>query len=100
MADLLVRPRPAESLQNGAGFCGKTYAYWACRKGKSGFKATKSAVCKDARAAFAKSKRNRAICPNHQIVRWGESKDEQEPHLDEIGGDLSESMVGRDWTPQ
>ena len=30
MADLLVLLRPAKSLQNGAGFSGKTCPYWAC----------------------------------------------------------------------
>ena len=28
------------------------------------------AVGKNARAAFAKRKRNRAVCPKHQIIRW------------------------------
>ena len=35
VADLLVLPRPAKSLQNGAGFSGKIQIYWACQKGKS-----------------------------------------------------------------
>ena len=69
MADLLVLPRPAKSVQNGAGFSGKTCACWAYRKGKSGLSATKRAVGKNAGAALAKSKRNRAICPKHQIMR-------------------------------
>ena len=30
VAGLLVLPRPAKSVQNGAGFSGKTRAYWAC----------------------------------------------------------------------
>ena len=38
-------------------------------KKKSGFSATKRAVGKYARAAFAKRERNRAVCPEHQIVR-------------------------------
>ena len=41
MADFMVVPRPAKSVQNGAGFSGKTGTYWACRKGKSGLSATK-----------------------------------------------------------
>ena len=32
MADLLVLPRPAESLQNGAGFSSKTLAYGHAEK--------------------------------------------------------------------
>ena len=67
MADLLVLPRPAKSVQNGAGFSGKTGTYWACRKGKSGLSATERAVGKNAEAALAK--RNRAVCPKHQIMR-------------------------------
>ena len=69
MADLLVLPRPAKSVQNGAGFSGKTGTYWACRKGKSGLSATEKAVGKYAGAALDKRKRNRAVCPKHQIMR-------------------------------
>ena len=38
-------------------------------KGKSGLSATERAVGKDAGAALAKRKRNRAICPEHQVMR-------------------------------
>ena len=58
MADLLGLPRLVESLQNNASFSGKTWTYCACRKEKK------------ARAAFDKRRRNRAICPDYQIVRW------------------------------
>ena len=44
-------------------------AYWACRKGKSGLSATERAVGKNAGAALAKRKRNRAVCPEYQIMR-------------------------------
>ena len=74
MADLLVLPRPAKSVQNGAGFSGKTVTYWACRKGKSGLSATVRAVGKNAGAALAKRKRNRAVCPEYQIMRGRESR--------------------------
>ena len=70
MAGLLVLPRPAKSVQNGAGFSGKTSTNWACRKGKSGLSATERAVGKNAGAALAKKKRNRAVCPDYQIMRW------------------------------
>ena len=69
MADLLVLPRPAKSVQNGAGFSRKTGTYWACRKGKSGLSATETAVGKNAGTALAKRKRNRAVCPEYQIMR-------------------------------
>ena len=48
----------------------KLRSYWACRKGKSGLSAIEKAVGKYAGAAFAKKKRNRAICSDHQVVRW------------------------------
>ena len=69
MADLLVLPRPAKSVWNDTGFSGKTRAYWACRKGKSGITATERAVGKKVGAALAKRKRNKAVCPEHQIMR-------------------------------
>ena len=67
MADLLVLPRAAKSVQNGAGFSGKARTYWACRKGKSGLSlsATERSVGKYAGAA----------CLKHRIVR-GESQGE------------------------
>ena len=74
MADLLVLPRPAKSVQNGAGFSGKTRTYWACRKGKSGLSATEGAVGKNAEAAFAKRKRNRAVSHKGERVKVGESR--------------------------
>ena len=69
MADFMVLPRPAKSVQNGARFSGKTETYWPCRKGKSGLSATDRAVGKNAGAALAKRKRNRAVCPKYQIMR-------------------------------
>ena len=72
ITDLLVLPRPVMSVQNGAGFSGKTGAYWACRKGKSGLSATERAVGKNTGAALAK--RNRAVCPEYQIMRGRESR--------------------------
>ena len=32
VADLLMLPRPAKRVQNGAGFSGKTGAYWPAEK--------------------------------------------------------------------
>ena len=46
MVALLVLPRPVMSLQNGAGFNGKAWAYWVYWKGKSGLSATVRAVGK------------------------------------------------------
>ena len=59
--------------------------YRTFRKGKSGLSATERAVGKNTGAAFAKRKRNRAVCPKHQIM-GGESQGGREPHLGERGG--------------
>ena len=42
---------------------------WACQKGKSGLSATERAVGKNAGAALAKRKRNKAVCPEYQVMR-------------------------------
>ena len=91
MADLLVLPRPPNSVQNGAGFSGKTGANWACRKGKSGLSSTERAVGKNAGAALAERKRNRAVCPEYQIMRGERVK------MGEKEGDQSESMERKGW---
>ena len=67
-------------------------------KGKSGLSATERAVIKNAGAALAKRKRNRAVCPEYQIMR-GESQNGREPHLGEKEGDQSESMEWEGGTP-
>ena len=103
MADFMVLLRPAKSVKNGAGLSGKTGANWACRKGKSGLSATERAVGKNAGAALAKRKRNRAVCPEYQVMRGervkvGESRTLaraapwREPHLGESEGDQSEAI--------
>ena len=99
ITDLLVLPRPAMSVQNGAGFSGKTGANWACRKGKSGLSATERAVGKNARAALTKRKRNRAVCPEYQIMRGRESRWARAAPWRERG-DQSESMERKEWTPR
>ena len=69
MADLLVLPRPAKSVQNGAGFRGKTWTYWACWKGKSGLSATKSVVASTPEPPLPKRK---GAEPSVQIIKsWG-----------------------------
>ena len=83
---------------DGAGFSGKTLTYRACRKRKSGLSATERAVGKNAGAALAKRKRNRAVFPEHQIMRGRESQGEREPHLGGREGDQSESMERKRWT--
>ena len=78
MADLLVLPRPAKSMQNGAGFSGKNLSILGLPK-KSGVSATGKADGKNAGAALTKRERNRAVCPEYQImkgerVKMGESR--------------------------
>ena len=99
MADLLVLPRPAKSVQNGPGFSGKTLTNWACRNRKSGLSATERAVGKYAGAILAKRKRNRAVCPKHQIMTGERVKVSESRTLARIRGDQSESMEWKGWTP-
>ena len=75
MADLLVLPRPEKSVQNGASFSRKNLNIpdllkmkeWPqCHRGR--------AAGKYAGAALAKTKRNRAVCLEYQIMRGRESK--------------------------
>ena len=86
MADLLVLTRPAEwrRLQR------SNLNILGQRKKKSGLNATKRAVGKYARAAFAKRKRNRAICPDSE---GGESQVSESRTLAKgREGDQSRSM--------
>ena len=91
----MVLPRPAKSVQNGAGFSGKTWAYWACRKGKSGLSATERAVGKNAGAAPAKRKRNRAVCPEYQIMKGERVKVGESRTLARVRGSEREYGVER-----
>ena len=68
MEDLLVLPRAGDSLQSRAGFSRKTRNILGLLK--SGLSRIKRAAGEYARAAFAKRKSNRAVCPKHQMVRW------------------------------
>ena len=95
MADLLVLLRPAKSVQNGAGFSRKTGTNWACQKGKSGLSATEKAVGKNAGAALAKRKRNKAVCPKHQIMRWERVKVGESRTLARESGE-SERELGKE----
>ena len=82
MADLLVLPRPAKSVQSGAGFSGKTGTYWACRKRKSGLSATESSWQERRSRPCQKEKEQsrQSREPDHE---GGESQDGREPHLGE-----------------
>ena len=66
MADFMVLPRPAKERAERRRLQRKN---WTCRKGKSGLSATERAVGKNAGAALVKRKRNRAVCPEYQVMR-------------------------------
>ena len=88
MTVLLVLPRPAKSLQASAEKLEYTGPVQKERV------ATEVAVGKNAGAALAKRKRNRA--PDH---KGGESQGGREPHLGKKEEDQSESMERKRWTP-
>ena len=73
MANLLVLPRPAKSMQDGAGFS-KKLEHSRHAKKVAVASVPQRVVGKYARAVLAKSKKNRAVCPKHQIVRWEKSR--------------------------
>ena len=66
---------------------------------ESGLSAITREVGKYARAAFAKRKRNRAVCPKHQIVRRERVKVSDSPTLRKKE-DQSGSMERKGWTLQ
>ena len=92
---LLVLPRPAKSVQNGAGSSGKTGTYWTCQKGKSGLSATERAVGKNAGAALAKRKRNRAVCPEYQVMKGERVKVGESHTLTRVRGIRARAWRGK-----
>ena len=91
MADLLALPRPAKSLQNGAGLSEKLEHTGPAEKERvasvlkvSNWQVRQSRLCQKEREP---SRLFRA--PNREM---GESQSKQEPHLGQRKGDQSESM--------
>ena len=84
MADLLVLPRPAKSVQSGAGFSGKTGTYWACRKGKSGLSATESSW-QERRSRLCQKEKEQSRLSREPDHEGGESQDGQEKGEPEQG---------------
>ena len=83
MEDLLVLPRPAESLQK-AQSSEENLEQTGDAKKEGVASAPRRAVGKDARATFAKWKRSGAISPDHQPDHeMGENQGERELHLGE-----------------
>ena len=64
-------------------------------KGKSGLSATERAVGKNAGAALAKRKRNRAICPEYQIMRGERVKVGESRTLARVGGIRARACRGK-----
>ena len=99
MADLLVLPRPAKRVQNGAGFSGKNLSIlglpkrkeWPQRHGESSWQERRSRSCQKEKEQSRLSRES-----DHE---GGESQDGPEPHLGEKEGDQSESMEWKGWTP-
>ena len=60
LADLLVLPRPAKSLQNGTGFSRETWAYLACWKGKSGIDAQREQLTSRLEPSLQKRKKKQS----------------------------------------
>ena len=89
VADLLVLPRPAKSVQNGAGFSGETGTYWACQKGKSGHRESSWQERRNRLLLKGKKQSRLSRVPDHA---GGESQGGREPHLGEREGDQSENM--------
>ena len=65
-------------------------------KGKSALSATEKAVGKYARATFPKRKRNKAICPEYQIMREEGVKVDESLTLVREGGIRARAWSGKD----
>ena len=73
-ADLLVLPRLAMSVQNGAGFSREAGVYWAFRKVESSLGAKEKAVGKCTRATFPKEKGTEPSVQNIKSLEERESR--------------------------
>ena len=90
MADWLVLPRLAKSLQNGAGFSGKNMKIlglpkrrkWPQCYRESSWQVRQSRLCQKEKSRLFRA-------PDREM---GESKGEGEPHLGEREGNQSESI--------
>ena len=100
MADLLVLPRPAKSVHNGASFSGKNLNIlglskkieWSQCHRESSWQVRQSFPCLKEKE---QSRLSRA--PD---CEGEESQGEREPHLGERERDRSGSMEREGWTPQ
>ena len=74
MTDLLVLPTQQRACTMAQDSAEKLEHTGPAEKKKSGLSATERAVGKNAGGALSKRKRNRAVCPKHQIMRGRESR--------------------------
>ena len=94
MADLLVLPRPAESLQDGADFSGKTYIL-GLPKRKRWPQCYKESTPEP---PLPRGKQNHlSRLPDREVK---ESQGEREPQVSEKEGDRSGSVRRKGWTSQ
>ena len=91
MADLLVLPRPAESLQNGADFSGKTCNTLGLPKRKEWPQCHKEQLARMPEPPLPKEKKQSHLSRSPDREE-GESQDERELHLDQRERDQRGSM--------
>ena len=97
MADLLVLPRPAKSVQNGAG-AGRDWNKLGLPKRKEWPQCHRESSWQERRSRLCqkeKEQSRRFRVPDHE---GGGSQGGREPHLGESEGDQSESMEWKGWT--
>ena len=98
MADLLVLPRPAKSMQNGAGFSEKLEHTGPAEKERVVSVPQREQLARTPEPPYQKEKEQSRLSkvPDHE---GGESQGGREPHLGEKEGDQSESTELKGWTP-
>ena len=99
MADLLVLPRPAKSVHNGAGFSGKNLSILGLPKRKEWPQRHRESSWQERRSRPCQKENEQSRLSRAPVHEWGESQGEREPHLGEREGDQSESMERKGWTP-
>ena len=91
MADLLVLPRPAKSLQNGAGFSLETCKHWACQYQRFASTPLSELLARTPEPYFLKEKGVSGLSKSRGR-EFGESWDGQEQYLGEKEEGQSEGI--------
>ena len=103
MAALLVLPRPAKSVQNGAGFSGKWRKNWnilGLPKRKEWPQCHRESSWQERRSHHCQKEKEQSRLSRVADHEGGESQGGREPHLGESEGDQSESMERKELTPR